>query len=79
MGVGGIMGALDVGGRKGGGRGRKGVWDIMGVYGGIMECLGCFGANRCAMGEKGCRDIMGCFEVFGGERGVWGRKGVSTR
>ena len=20
---------------------------------------------------------MGCFEVFGGERGVWGRKGVS--
>ena len=51
----------------------------LGVKRGVRGIMGCFGANRCAMGEKGCRDIMGCFEVFGGERGVWGRKGVSTR
>ena len=42
-----------------------------------------FRANRCVGVEKVVRYIgvfgeqMGCFEVFGGERGVWGRKRVS--
>ena len=47
-----------------------------------MGCLGCFGANRCAMGEKGCRDIMGALrclgvkEVFGVVKGCRRDNGV---
>ena len=54
---------------------EKGCLGYNGVFG---VQLGCFGANRFVGSEKGCRGIMGCFEVFGGERGVWRRKGMST-
>ena len=72
-GVGGIMGM------------QMGYFGANRCVGGEKRCrgiLGCLGfkcvALRC-LGVKGFFGIqMGCFEVFGSERGVWGRKWVST-
>ena len=81
------MGALDVGGRKGGGRGRKGLWDIMGVSGangvfwGERDFWWVFWGESCVWWVK--RGVMwakisvwGRTGVFGCEKGCRGYNGV---